>query len=245
MAVDWNIKHISIKSLLLLGKGKMVSKSHLTLYEGDFEDNLPNGFGVFARAFPKNRKHYIRTYRGVSKAGERSTTGSYHDKNGTYYVGNWKDGKQENYGLEWYADGSFYAGEFLKGVCHGSGMFVRTDGNRYEGEWKDGMKHGKGIFYHLNKGQMQKGLWEKDMCIFSTISVIPFRQCALFPSQYPVPEVKEKIHLLDCMNLKFSVLQTYVASSTFKEYEAKILRGEANSCLSLSDSSTIEENEEN
>lgn len=163
-------------------------KSRRVIYEGDFKDNLPHSFGVFARTAPKNWKLYA--YRGVSRAGERNSVGSYHHKDGTYYRGSWKNGKKENYGLRWYVDGSFYAGEFSNGVCHGFGMFVRTDGNRYEGDWKDGMKDGKGIFYHLNKGQMQEGVWVKDRCIFSTISVIPFRQCALFPTQYPVTEVK-------------------------------------------------------
>lgn len=162
-------------------------------YEGDFKDNLPNGFGVFARVAPKNWNVYTRTYRGASKAGEKNSIGSYHCKNGTYFLGTWQHGKQEKYGLLWYNDGSFYAGEFSKGVCHGSGMFVRTDGNRYEGEWKDGMKHGKGIFYHLDKGQMQEGVWVKDMCIFSTVSIIPFRQCAMFPTQYAITEVSKKM----------------------------------------------------
>lgn len=89
----------------------------------------------------------------------------------------------------WYPDGSFYAGDFMKGFCHGSGTYVRTDGNRYDGEWKRGLKHGKGRFFHLNKGQMQSGIWVNDICVFSILENIPYRQCSLFPTQYPITQV--------------------------------------------------------
>lgn len=69
-------------------------------------------------------------------------------------------------------------------------MFVYVNGNRYEGEWKDGMKHGRGRFFHLNRGQMQEGVWVKNICVYSTIIVIPFRQRALDPTYYPIHGVK-------------------------------------------------------
>lgn len=220
------------------GKGRLILKSRI-LYEGDFEDNLPNGFGVFARDTSSRWKIFTRSYRGETKNGEKKNMGTLHHRDGSYYVGMWEHGKQENYGLRWYTDGSFYAGHFSKGVCHGSGMFVRTDGNRYEGEWKDGMKHGKGIFFHLDKGQMQEGVWVKDMCIFSTIKIIPFRQRAMFPTKYPITEVSPELWLLRTQNFVLNVLQTYVADWMFKEHEAKVLKGQTKSCLSLNMPPTV------
>lgn len=77
----------------------------------------------------------------------------------------------------------------MKGYCHGSGTYVRTDGNRYDGEWKDGVKHGRGQFLHLNKGLMQTGVWVNNVCVFSVIENILYRQCSLFPTEYPLIEV--------------------------------------------------------
>lgn len=173
------------------GKGILLTKSKV-LYEGDFKDDLPSGFGVLAHPSPDHPKTFCLSYRGDFRDGMKNSGGTYHRTNGTYYNGNWKNGKRHGYGLLWYADGSFYAGHFLKDLRHGSGMFVRTDGNRYEGEWKDGMKHGRGRFFHLDKGQMQEGVWVRDVCVFSTLAIIPFRQCAMFPTKYPIETVKNE-----------------------------------------------------
>lgn len=172
----------------LLGKGILFTKSRFP-YEGEFKDGLPCGFGVLAEPSPDHPKTFSLSYRGDFGTGKRNNGGTYHRTNGTYYNGNWKNGKQDGYGLLWYADGSFYAGSFSKGLRHGSGMFVRTDGNRYEGEWRNGMKHGQGRFFHLHTGQMQEGVWVENVCVFSKIVIIPFRQCALFPTKYPIQAV--------------------------------------------------------
>lgn len=178
-------------------------KSHI-LYEGDFRNNYACGHGVYASATSQHPEIFNLLYRGTTNHGVKSNMGSYHENN-TYYIGDWKRGKQEGYGLCWYPDGSFYSGEFSKGVRHGSGMFVRTDGNRYEGEWKDGAKHGNGRFFHLDKGQMQEGVWVKDICVFSTIQIIPFRQRSLFPTSIPIPEVTKIV--FTCYLIMKSFLQ--------------------------------------
>lgn len=68
-------------------------------------------------------------------------------------------------------------------------MLIRADGNRYEGNWLKDMKHGKGRFYHLDSGQIQEGVWQEDICVFSTLIDIPFRQTAVLPTPYPIKEV--------------------------------------------------------
>lgn len=118
--------------------------------------------------------------------GQRSDGGTVHHNDGSYYVGNFKAGKRNGYGMLWHPDGSFYAGHFINGSCHGSGTYVKTDGNRYDGEWEKGLKHGRGTYFHLNKGQVQSGIWVNDVCVFSVLENIPYRQCSLFPTKYPV-----------------------------------------------------------
>lgn len=165
----------------------MRTKSHI-LYEGEWKDNKPGGFGVLCYPNP-NKKTFYLAYRGQFGDGQKNTTGTYHRNTGDYYVGDFKDGKRHGYGMLWNPDGSFYAGDFFNGYCEGSGTYVRTDGNRYDGEWKGGLKHGRGRFFHLNKGQMQTGVWLDNVCVFSVIENIPYRQCALFPTAYPINSV--------------------------------------------------------
>lgn len=98
-------------------------------------------------------------------------------------------GHRHGYGQMWYADGSFYDGDWIRDLRDGCGMLVRTDGNRYEGEWSKDMKHGKGRFFHLDSGQMQDGIWDNDVCIFSILMDIPFRQTAIKPTPYPMQKV--------------------------------------------------------
>lgn len=86
---------------------------------------------------------------------------------------------------------------------------VRADGNRYEGEFQDDLKHGKGLFYHLDNGLVQDGVWHKDMCIYSQMRDLEYRQCAIDPTPYPIPPVS--------MKEKYS--QSYIppTSSTIEE----------------------------
>ena len=51
---------------------------------------------------------------------------------------------------KYYDDGSYYLGEFKNGMRNGQGTFIYQDGSRYEGEWKNDMRHGKGKFYFSN-----------------------------------------------------------------------------------------------
>lgn len=164
------------------------------MYEGDWKDNKPWGSGVLCYRTP-NKKTYYLTYRGEFGNGLKNALGTYHRYNGSYYAGDFKDGKRNGFGMLWRPDGTFYAGYFLNGLCHGSGTQVRVDGNRYNGEWKNGLKNGKGMFYHLDKGQLQTGIWVDDVCVFSVIENLHYRQCSVLPTAYPIIEVRTKRQL--------------------------------------------------
>ena len=62
------------------------------------------------------------------------------------------------------------------------------DGNRYEGFFENGLKEGEGLFYHNKTGQIQKGIWEKNICRTS-IMQDEFRQQAPNPTEYPIINV--------------------------------------------------------
>ena len=54
---------------------------------------------------------------------------------GTIYIGNWENDKQNGSGREIYSDGSNYMGEFVDGKKSGKGKFTFTEGNTYEGDF--------------------------------------------------------------------------------------------------------------
>ena len=56
---------------------------------------------------------------------------------GSFYVGEVKDGKYDGRGTYTYPDGEKYEGEFKDGKRHGRGTMEFPDGSRYEGEWKE------------------------------------------------------------------------------------------------------------
>ena len=43
-------------------------------------------------------------------------------------------------------------------------ILLKANGNRYEGQFPKGYKNGEGTFYHMNTGQVQKEMWENDIC---------------------------------------------------------------------------------
>lgn len=106
------------------GKGKITFADGDT-YNGEFKDDLRNGYGVFI------------------------------GKNGDKYEGYYKDGKQNGKGKEIFADGETYEGEYKEGLRNGYGVYVWKNGNRYEGFWKDDKINGKGKKTFVNGNTYQ------------------------------------------------------------------------------------------
>ena len=77
-------------------------------YEGDWEDDLMQGYG---------------TYRYIS---------------GAVYTGQWSQGRQEGKGAIKYPDGSSYEGTWLKNQMHGEGCYVDAEGIRWPGIYVEG-----------------------------------------------------------------------------------------------------------
>lgn len=81
-------------------------------YQGEFKDNLMNGFGFYLFSDGK-------TYEGQY----------FNDKKHGYGIYKWSDGKQ-------------YQGWWTMGKQEGYGIFVSPDGQKKYGIWKDGKKQG-------------------------------------------------------------------------------------------------------
>ncbi|XP_044271298.1 MORN repeat-containing protein 3-like [Tribolium madens] len=205
------------------GKGALLTR-HRQLYEGDFEDGFRHGFGVLAYLHENN--FFLLEYRGNWRRGKMHGFGLRRYRDGGVYIGDWKNGKRHGYGLMWYPGGDFYAGDFVKDVRQGLGMLVRPDTSRYEGSWFGDMKHGKGRFLHLVTGQMQQGVWVRDVCVFCTFIDIRYRQSGIRPTKYPI----HKIQLLDVEDLCAT-------------QEMKALQEIVHSCLSLHESLSSEINQ--
>lgn len=141
-------------------------------YEGNFEDGLYNGEGVF-----KNQDHQL-LYKGEFKHGLPHGKGFLRNGNTNIFDGEFGYGKKIS-GVSSYEHGMFigeyddnqyrkcgkyyftkprtvYTGSFFKGLPHGVGQFDWNNQNdsqtlvtviteMYKGSWKVGMKHGLGI----------------------------------------------------------------------------------------------------
>lgn len=68
------------------------------------------------------------------------------------YEGEWRDGKREGRGVEYYSDGEKkYVGNFLGGKYSGNGTYFYKNGDKYVGKYKNGMMNDeRGYFIYNN-----------------------------------------------------------------------------------------------
>jgi hypothetical protein len=108
-------------------------------YEGSWERDLEEGFGVYLGAGARGVR-----YEGAWHEGRREGRGveSYGDNDGLPYVcplGNQHDG----------AARCFYDGEWRGGYYWGEGTLTCCDGRQYAGAWRKGKRHGRGRWVML------------------------------------------------------------------------------------------------
>jgi len=147
------------------------------IVEGEFRNGIRVGR---VKITYENRDVYVGTLDLIT--GEANGDGSYTDREGNTYVGEFKDGQFHGRGsltsalgshLEngTWTDGSFigegtvvhetgdrYTGDIINGEYHGQGTFIGTGGTKYVGGWKNGMKHGAGVITYPS-GYFQTGNW--------------------------------------------------------------------------------------
>lgn len=98
-------------------------------------------------------------YEGDFVNGKFHGKGKYTWANGTYYEGEFANGDFNGYGKRTYDDGAVYEGEFENDMRHGKGKMILADGETYEGVYKEGKRHGRGKCV-LPDGTVQDGYFE-------------------------------------------------------------------------------------
>ncbi|XP_014615012.1 PREDICTED: MORN repeat-containing protein 3-like [Polistes canadensis] len=167
------------------GKGTDIDRNG-RMYEGNWFCGQKHGYGVLSKIYKNSSIRKI--YAGYWMIGKKEGFGNFWYENGDYYEGDFHCDKRHGYGRIWYQNGDYYQGFWRNDLSYGKGMFIKGDGNRYEGSFIDGKRNGLGTFYHLDSGQCQYGYWCNDFCINSIMQDINWRQSALHPTAYPIPE---------------------------------------------------------
>eukprot|EP01012_Entosiphon_sulcatum_P030961 TRINITY_DN3856_c0_g1_i1.p1 TRINITY_DN3856_c0_g1~~TRINITY_DN3856_c0_g1_i1.p1 ORF type:complete len:529 (-),score=95.77 TRINITY_DN3856_c0_g1_i1:177-1763(-) len=147
-------------------------------YEGEVEDDLPNGKGkftwengdIYEGEWVNNEQHGYGIFRWANgdvyegnwvndKAQGRGKMKFAHD--GTEYEGQFADDRMNGRGIFRHADGRVYEGEMRNDKKHGKGKETMVNGEYYDGDWVDGKKHGKGLYMWPN-GDYYDGDYKND-----------------------------------------------------------------------------------
>lgn len=138
--------------------------SHLTAYEGDWQDGHRHGFGT--------SYHYTYgalqwTYRGSWRGDRKQGRGVQQwPRDGSSYDGDWEDGKKHGIGQYAWEGGESYEGGWANDEEHGVGTYRWASGDSYAGEWSGGRKHGRGRHVWGEGpwlGDSYEGDWRNDM----------------------------------------------------------------------------------
>jgi hypothetical protein len=115
------------------------------VYEGDWMENKKHGYGQLYNSDATLR--YIGTWYQDTYA--HGTL--FHQKETTWYSGDFRDGARHGMGVSYHLPPSpnvpSYKGEWEYGKRHGQGTSFAVDGTvTYKGEWKCGRMHGVGSY---------------------------------------------------------------------------------------------------
>lgn len=125
-------------------------------YQGEFGNNVPNGFGV--RVWGKGRWEGDR-YEGQFSGNFRTGKGKYFWPKGDMYEGDFFENTEHGQGMYRWANGNRYEGDFFRNKQHGKGIHYWANGNKYEGDYVDDKRHGFGVVTWANGNR-----YEGDFC---------------------------------------------------------------------------------
>ena len=87
---------------------------------------------------------FVAEYRGAMRAGRPHGQGTYRERDGLLYEGEWANGLPVGRGRLKLASGAEFAGHFKAGTAEGRGHFYDVDGEVFEGGFRRGLREGGG-----------------------------------------------------------------------------------------------------
>jgi len=133
-------------------KGKFVFKNNIAIYDGPWENGIPNGYDGEYLLQSGNK------YVGQFKDGHMDGEGVFLFHNGNKYVGQFKNGSKNGRGIMNFSNGDVYEGEFTNGTIGVNGVLKYAGGNKYTGQFKENKINGYGVFEYVN-GDKYEGQW--------------------------------------------------------------------------------------
>ena len=111
-------------------------------------------------------EYFNGKYIGEWKNGLREGFGIYKYNNGDKYMGKWKNNLEEGDGRYIYNNGDIYDGNYKEGKREGKGLlkYNKQKDNiiQFYGEWKNDKRNGEGIIYYKNGDELE-GIWEDNI----------------------------------------------------------------------------------
>lgn len=86
----------------------------------------------------------VAQFRGTLRNGRIEGIGTYRDRSGLSYDGQWKAGLMDGQGTLILPSGEEFVGQFRANKANGLGRFIDITGEIYEGPFVDGLRHGRG-----------------------------------------------------------------------------------------------------
>ena len=136
----------------LQGYGLIEIRRNNSIFEGDFDKNQFNGYGI-------ELYEDGSTYYGKYENNEKSGIGTYDWGDGSQYQGEWKNGLPDGYGTFSDSKNRIYEGEWKYGKMNGIGLYKWDDGRKYIGLFNEDKREGFGIFFWPKPLKIYLGFW--------------------------------------------------------------------------------------
>lgn len=95
-------------------------------------------------------------YEGNFVNGKKQGKGTFVTAIGTKYVGDFVENQITGQEAVTYTNGDYYEGAMVRGVRDGNGQYTFASGEYYNGKWSAGKRHGYGVNYYAN-GNVYEG----------------------------------------------------------------------------------------
>lgn len=181
------------------GRG-LLKRSNGDSYEGEFENAVFNGEGIYQWANNKLKykgqfrngylhgfgvlHNYNGIYEGEFRRGLMSGKGLMNFYNGDKYSGEFSNSQMTGYGCYSLPNGTKIIGHFDDGVCNRHAKKIYPDGKIYIGEFKDDVENGKGLL--IDGDQKIKGVWQDAVLIHELVRTDVNYENSIALTQYAV-----------------------------------------------------------